>query len=288
MISAWKGGHDFSLMRIQTNNLLCRGIMKFLHRVFFFSLLLIAAIWASFSLKANPFELAANFEFFELLKLFYVFVATVIFWPLFYVELCDYFASRTGKNGKLYLQYSRSIQKDLVVSTCSSIVLASIYWLDAVPYQFSGVDIGFAGIPFFVSAIYASFQITNVKIAGKSVSKLPVILWVLILLIFFGFCYSLLLKNSSGGFSTYQAIWFQLTIVFGSVYAYTSVHLQLHFLEKGQFDLSEFKKYFFRDVVGSKYGLYEKMEKPIQELNRNTKTEKARHAKRLRKKKKKR
>lgn len=258
--------------------------MKYVHRVIFHSLLISSLVWACFALKSNPFVLLYNFEFFESLKLIYILGFTAIFWPIFYVEVADYLSSVLGRNGKLYKNYAKSIQKDIVVSALAALVLSSIYWLDLVPYSFSGVDLGFVGFPFLIHAIYTYFQIMKIKIAGKPVRKTPVFVMLVIVLIYTLLSYSILIKNSSGGFEAYQAVWFQLTILFASFFIFANANLQLHLVERSKFELSPFKKYFFNEVIKTKHRMYVEMEDYLNKLNSHISQEKAKNSAFLRKK----
>jgi hypothetical protein len=175
----------------------------------------------------------------------------------------DYLISSFGQNGKLYKTYANSIQKDIIVSFIAALILGSIYWLDIVKYNFSGIDLGYVGFPFLIYSIYTLFQIMKIKVAGKPVRKLPIIVMFVVIAIFTILAYSTLVKNSSGEYEAYQAIWFQLTILFASFFIFTSVSFQKHSLEKGKVELSQFKKYFFSQVIKSKYRLYESLEEPL-------------------------
>ncbi|HIF9444163.1 TPA: hypothetical protein ACX6SI_000417 [Photobacterium damselae] len=257
--------------------------MKHLHRIVFYSLLVLSTVWACFALKTNPFSLVYNFELIELLKFLYILGGTAIFWPIFYVEIADYFMSASGRNGKLYKNYASDIQKDIVVSFIAALTLGSIYWLDLVKYSFSGIDLGYIGFPFLIYSIYTLFQIMKIKVAGKPVRKPPIIFMFIVISIFTILAYSTLLKNSSGAYETYQAVWFQLTVLFASFFIFTNVSFQKHSLEKGKVELSQFKKYFFSEVVRSKYRPYESFEESLEKLNRRTRQEKAKHSSSLRK-----
>ncbi|WP_219703993.1 hypothetical protein [Marinomonas lutimaris] len=261
--------------------------MKYFHRVVFYSLLVSSLVWACFALKTNPFSLLYNFEFIESVKFIYILGGTAVFWPIFYVEIMDYLISSFGRNGKLYKTYANSIKKDIVVSFVAALILGSIYWLDLVKYNFSGIDLGYVGFPFLIYSIYTLFQIMKIKVAGKPVRKLPIIVMFVVIAIFTILAYSTLVKNSSGEYEAYQAIWFQLTILFASFFIFTSVSFQKHSLEKGKVELSQFKKYFFSQVIRSKNRLYESLEEPLIKMNEKTLQEKAKYSSSLRKKGKK-
>lgn len=260
--------------------------MKYFHRFVFYSLLAVSVIWACLALKTNPILLLYNLEFVKALKLLYILGFTAIFWPIFYVETSDYLVSVSGRNGKLYSKYAKSIQKDLIVSSLAALMLGSIYWFNFVPYDFSGIDLGFIGIPFLIHAIYTYFQMMSVKIAGKPVRKFPILIMLVIATIFTVLSYSTLIKNSSGSFEAYQAIWFQLTILFGSFFIFANANLQLQLVSNGKFELSQFKKYFFTDVIRSKHIIYAEMEDPLDKLNKHMASEKSKYAASLRRKKK--
>lgn len=257
--------------------------MTFVHRLIFYLLLLTAFIWACFALDTNPFALLANFEFIESLKFTYIAGFTVVIWPAFYLEVADFIASAAGKNGKLYKGYADTIQKDIVISLVAAVVLGSIYWLDMVDYSFQGIDLAFIGVPFLVHAIYTLGQASKIKVAGKAVKKLPILMMVAAALMFSVLAFMSLLKNSSGEFSALQAIWLQLTILFGSFFIFTNASLQRHFLTTGRFELSNFKKYFFSEVLCSRRGFYADLEAPLKRLAQKTREDKAKHSALLRK-----
>jgi len=260
--------------------------MKYFHRFIFYTLLVGSFVWACFALKTNPFILLYNLEFVEMIKFTYIMGLTVVFWPIFYVEICDLFSSFLGKNGRLYKSYLNFIKKDVVISFVAALVLMSIYWTDNVPYNFSGIDIGFVGGPFVIAAIYSVFQMMNIKIAGKLIRRLPLFIQLAVIIIFGVLAYSYLNKNSSGQFEAYQAIWFQITILCGSFFIFLSTSLQLFFLRNGKFELSKFKLYFFRDVIKSKHNIYESFEEPVKAINKRTERLKAQNAASKRRKKK--
>lgn len=272
--------------------------MKYIHRILFYFILGVSICWACASMFTHIFSLLYNleiiksidyistydFEFIECIKYMYILGFTAIFWPMFYVEIIDYISSIRGENGKLYKAYAGSIQKDVIVSSISAIVLGSIYWLDSVSYSYAGIDLGFVGIPFLIHAIYTVFQVMNTKVAGKKLKKWPLIVWLAVTVLYMLLSYSVLLNNASGHFATYQSIWFQLTILFGSFFFFASANLQLQFVKNGKYELSLFKKYFFTDVIKSKYQCYSSLEAPLKQLTANTLIEKSKHSSALRKK----
>ncbi|MFM5294607.1 hypothetical protein ACEUAI_10275 [Aeromonas veronii] len=257
--------------------------MKYFHRFVFIILLVASMVWACFALKVNPYSLLYKIEIIESLKLLYILGFTAVFWPMFYIEILDYYASVSGRNGKIYFKYAKSIRKDIVVSTLAALILGSIYWFNPTKYDFSGIDLGFIGIPFLMHAIYTYFQIMSLTIGGKPVNKLPVVIMLVAVAAFTLLSYSVLFKNSSGNFETYQAIWFQLTILFGSFFIFTSANLQFQFVIFGKFELSQFKKYFFSEVIRSRQNIYSGMEEPLRKLNKQMAAEKSKHAASLRK-----
>lgn len=259
--------------------------MKYIHRIIFYTILGTSIIWTLIVFNKNPIKLLYNFEVIETIKLTYLLGFTSMFWLSFYIEICDFIVSLQGKNGKLYFSYASSIKKDVVISFAASIILLGIYLSDSVPYSFSGIDLGFVGIPFMLMAIYAIFEILKLKVSGKPLRKAP-ILYMLFAIILFGFIsISILTRNSSGEFEDYQSLWFQLTILFGSYAIYSSVSLQQYFLSKGKLELSNFKIYFFREVVKSKNKSYESMHSTVEHINKQNLKEKAKYSRSLRAKK---
>lgn len=262
------------------------GVMMYFHRVVFFFIFISSFIWAHFALEVNTFKMLYSLELLDLLKFMYMAGFTVCFWPLFYVELIDYFMSLSGRNGRIYRLNAESMQKDIVVSSVTALFLSSIYWLDLSSYSFAGVDIGIVGIPFLLYSLYTLFQISKLNIAGKSIRFKPLIPFFVAILSITIVSHYVLVQNSSGKFEAYQAIWFQLTIFFTSFFFYANTNLLFNALKFGKFELSEFKKYFIADVLNRKNSLYIEMEGPLDEINKSMAREKSKHATSLRKKKK--
>uniref|UniRef100_UPI001F170706 hypothetical protein n=1 Tax=Vibrio sp. V23_P3S9T160 TaxID=1938675 RepID=UPI001F170706 len=90
---------------------------------------------------------------------------------------------------------------------------------------------------------------------------------------------------SSGQYENYQAIWFQITILFVSFYFYINTSYQLYFLKRGKIELSKFKLNFFTKVIVSKDQIFEKLAESIEKSNKQIQIEKAKHSANLRKKK---
>lgn len=248
------------------------------HKFLFYSISLVSVIWACFALKTNPFELLGKFQIAESIKFIYILGITAIFWPIFYIEVCDLTSSAFGKNGKLYKSHFLSLKKDLIVVLVVALILLSIYFLDGVEYSSTSIDLGFMGIPFIVAAIYHLTQISRSKIAGVQIRKFPIIAMLAAIFAWGTFSYLTLLSNSSGLLETYQAIWFQITIICGSFFIYINTSLQLHLIKEQKFEISRFKKYFFQEVIRSKSKFYENLESPMEELNSKTRQVKARQA----------
>lgn len=246
-----------------------------IHRIAIFSLLAISLGWSCFALKINPLELALQFRYFELLSFSYVVMLTVVFWPIAYIELCDIVCSAQGKNGKIYLGYFKSMKSDILISSLSAAALMSIYILDGVDYNFSGIDLGFTGAPFILSALLKINEMRKKKIAGTTVNKAPIFIMFFVAMAWAFFSYKLLLTNSSGKLSTESAIWYQITILLGSFYFYTSASLQLYLLDSQKFELSSFKLHILKNVLKSKFGFYESLGGQFDKINNSIKKAKA-------------
>ena len=247
-----------------------QNIIKAIHRLFFFLIMMLAIIWGVYALKASPLELFEMTNIVESIKITYILGVTAIFWPIFYVEIVDLAFSAADKNGELYHNYFISTRKDLIVNSTVALVLLSIYWMDGVPYSFSGIDIGIAGAPFLVSAIYDLPQLMKTKLEGTSIRKAPLLVMLIAMLAWSVFSYFMLLRDSAGNFESYQAIWFQITILCGSFYMYSYISLQLHMVRVQEFKISKFKTYFFKDVLKSKNEYYSTLEASMESLNKNS------------------
>lgn len=260
--------------------------VKYLHRCIFYPLLVVAFGWGVLALRINPLILIYDLQFFELLKATYIICFTAVFWPIAYIELVDYLHSRLGRNGRQYLDYAKSLQKDLVVAGFTAFVLASIYWIDSVNYGFSGIDIGFVGFPFLVNALYTLIQSTRVSIGGQRVRKRVPLLLFGVVLAFTIAAFWLLVKNASGELDTDQALFLQLTILFCGIYFFLSSNYILHTWKQGHFESSAFKRYFFSEVVRSKQQLYSRLGEGLGPLNRQLAQRKSQYAAAVRKRQK--
>lgn len=259
---------------------------KYLHRLIFYPLLFVAIGWGVFALRINPLIMIYELQFFELLKAIYIIFFTAAFWPIVYIELVDYLHSRLGRNGRQYLDYAKSLQKDLVVAGLTALVLASIYWIDSVSYGFSGIDIGFVGFPFLVNALYTLVQSTRVSIGGQRVRKRVPLSLFGVVLVFTISAFWLLVKNASGELDTDQALFLQLTILFCGICFFLSTNFILHTWKQGHFEASAFKRYFFSEVVRSKQQLYSHLDEGLGPLNRQLAQRKSQHAAAVRKRQK--
>lgn len=271
---------------MSTTSSIAANFTRYLHRLIFYPILFIALGWGVLSLRINPFALLYDLQFFELLKATYIIFFTAAFWPIAYIELVDYLHSRAGKNGRQHLDYARSLQKDLVVAGLTALALTSIYWLDSVSYDSSGIDIAFVGFPFLVGSLYTLIQSTQLSIGGRRVRKQAALLLFSVVLAFTVVAFWMLVKNASGELETGQALYLQLTIFFSGICFFLSSNLILHTWKQGHLEASTFKRYFFSEVVRSKYNLYSRLDEKLEALNRQLAQRKSQHAAALRKRQK--
>lgn len=258
--------------------------MKRIHRILVLTILLISFGWGLIVVGTSIFSFPESLgKLLENYILFCILMFGVACWGWFYIEIIDFLVCLSGENGKLYYQYAISIRKTILVSVLVAVLLASIYTFDVSRYDFASVDLGFIGIAFLMNSIYTLFQITKIRIAGKALKKIPIVIMLLIVIILGVLSYYVLLRISSGAFKAHQSIWFQLTILFGSFCAYTSIHLQLQMLKLGKLELSKFKKYFINDVIKSKSGIYTELEEPFKKINKDIVQQRARYSAVLRK-----
>lgn len=261
--------------------------MTYLHRTVFWVLLLLAAGWCFYALRANPIEMLVNFEFLGALKTLYIIGFTASFWPLAYMETVEYIYSRIGRNGLQNLEYAKSLQKDLVVTTLTALALACIYWLDSASYGLSGIDIAFVGFPLLINSLYTMLQCTKVKIAGKHVRRRAIAFNFFKTLAFTSVAFWLLIKNSSGELETGQALYLQISVLLIGLHFFLTNNLIHLTFKRGRIEPSAFRHYFVNHVIRSKYGLYNMMEAEMVLLNRRLQVDKSRHAQGMRKRQKK-
>lgn len=261
--------------------------MVYLHRILFYSLLVISFLWCLYALRANPFEMLEKWDFWGVLKATYIVGFTAVFWPLIYIEGVDYIYSRMGKNGRQNLEHARLLQKDLVVASLTALALACIYWLDSVSYGLTGIDIAFVGFPLLVNALYTLVQCTKVKIAGEYVKKKAIFINLGVVLAFLSITFWLLIKNSSGELEPDQALFFQVTVVLCGLHFFMTTNFMHLSWRQGRVETSAFKNYFVNQVLRSKHGVYNMLEAEIVQLNRRLQVRKAIHAQEVRKRQKK-
>ncbi|WP_138570884.1 hypothetical protein [Pseudoalteromonas sp. S1608] len=257
--------------------------MKYFHRFNIVALIIISSVWACFAFQTNPFQLFFNFEILELLKFTYTLGFTVVFWPMFYLEVCDLIHTALGKNGKTYTKYFDTIKENIYVSSISALILACVYWTDSVKYDFSGVDLAFIGVPFLVVAIFNIRNTMKITVAGVPVRKTVLFFTLGLVLLFSYLSFSYLQNNSSGQYQAYQAIWFQITILFVSFWFYLSTSWQKYFINNCNIELSNFKRYFISEVSWKHSEHFPDAEEMAKKLNKKNRIAKAKYAKKKRK-----
>ncbi|OUR89741.1 hypothetical protein A9Q81_21050 [Gammaproteobacteria bacterium 42_54_T18] len=245
--------------------------MIIVHRIIFLSLMLTCFIWSDIALKVNYLSLLFSFDLnsqLELLKFTYISGAAVGFWFFFFVEIMDTIYSALGKNGSFFKNFFISIKNDLVVGFMSPFVLLAIYLTDGSPYIFTGIDIGGAGIGFIIMAFIRLNGARKMKIAGKRINLYPLIIIFVIMALYSYSGFVVLQRNSSGSYDSYQSLWFQITIFFGSFYFYMTASYVSHFVSKGKFGVSDFKMYFMRDVMKLDKFFNDELIEAIQKANK--------------------
>ncbi len=269
---------------ILNKNKLKGEIMILFHRGIALFILLASLIWGCVALDVNPFYSAHNFEFLNLLYFTYIIGFSAAFWTIFYLELIDIIYSTNGKNGKLYKNYLEPIQENLITVMLSSTALASIYWFDSVPYDFSGIDLGFSGFPFLITSLINLYKMKSINVAGKRVKQFPLIIMFIFVLAASSGAFYILLSNSGRNYEANQAIWYQITIFSASFFVYMSTCLQRHFLNAGKIELSFFKRQFL-GILPNNPNIYEDLAAPAEQLNKQIVRDKVIYSSSNRKKK---
>lgn len=251
--------------------------MLYIHKILFILILLVGLIWTGLALDIFP--LVDGFK--ETLVLTYT-SSIVAFWGGAYILGIQYFYIRFIYKDKVLKKYALSIQKDLVVSFSTAIVLAFLYWNDGITYDFNGIDLGFVGIPFGVASIYALFQFFSVKIAGKALRKKPICVMLLVVFsAYVGIAY-LLFNNLQGGFSPIKASWAQISVLCFSFVIYMLIHITLVFLQEGKISMPAFQKDVLKGFSKESGDLLSQIEQPIDNINKNLLKQKAEYSAKLR------
>ena len=253
------------------------------HKAMVIILIAFTAVFTCFALEMNPIKPFFQFQLLESLKVMYILGFAVVFWVNVYIEIVDYVRNRLGLESKLLKEQAASLQKDLVVTVFSAVVLSFIYWLDSSSYSFTSVDVGAAALPFLFSSLYAIFQLFSVKIAGESLRKTPLFSVSTIVFFTLGFLVHTLIKTSSGEYSAIKSIWYQVTFLSLSFYLFMNCHQQLFFLKKGQFGISGFKTNLFKGMVKTHENYLKDLPEALDARNKELRTQKAVHSAKIRK-----
>jgi hypothetical protein len=259
--------------------------LKYLHRFNFLFIMVVAIVWGCFAFQVNPIHMLFSSDLLALLLIFYMLLFTAVFWPLAYVELFDLFYSASGRNGKEHSKYFLTLKRDLYGSSITALALGYVYWSGSVDYDFSGVDIGFVGVPFIVLSVLNLLEIMKFSFAGVPVRKFPFIVLLIIVFIFSYISVSYFQRSLSGNYEEYQAIWFQVTIVFASFCFYNFTSWQSYFLRSNRVEISKFKSYFLREVSPLKSINVDEVEKSIERVNNTRKVSRAKFSSKKRKSK---
>lgn len=247
--------------------------------------MVVAIVWGCFAFQVNPIRMFFHFDLLNLLMVFYVLMFTAVFWPLAYVELFDLFYSASGRNGKEHSKYFLTLKRDIYGSSITALALGYVYWSDSVDYDFSGVDIGFVGMPFIVLSALNLLGIMKSSFAGVPVRKFPFILLLIVIIMFSCISVSYFKRNLSGYYEAYQAIWFQITIVFASFCFFNFTSWQSYFLKSNRVEMSKFKGYFLREVSPLRSINVDEVENSIERVNNARKVSRAKFSSKKRKRK---
>ncbi|MNY30063.1 hypothetical protein D3C86_1641490 [compost metagenome] len=200
--------------------------------------------------------------------------------------MANFLHSRLGKSGDFFLEQAKSVQKDLIVASITALLLALIYCLDAVEYNFSGIDIAFVGVPFLVSAFYTYIECWQIKVAGKPIRKIVALVLLGGILIMTISAITLLIKNSSSELSVECSIFLQISVILCGLQFFLGGTILLYCLSKQQARFPPFIKHFFSAVVMSPTGLTARVASGMEDTNRMWRKQKSENATAFRKKQK--
>ncbi|WP_447400204.1 hypothetical protein [Vibrio harveyi] len=257
--------------------------MIYFHKLMLIGIFFIGLVWTCIALDTYPFVTGL----WDTIKLTYIIIGTIAFWGGAYLLGVQFLYIRFKYKNKILYKYAVSIQKDIVVSLITSIVLSSVYWLDKVDYDFNGIDLGFIGIPFGIASFYALFQMLSIKVGGERLQRKPIMLILAFLLIIYGIACYLLLENLGGSYTTAKALWIQITILCFSFVAFLNTHLMLVFAQEGQVVIPEFQKSVLKGFNRDADAIISNMEEPVEKLNKALKGKKAKYSSNLRRQNKK-
>ena len=242
---------------------------------------IIGLVWTCLALETIPFYGGL----FETLRLSYISIV-VSFWVASYILVVQFFYIRFIYKDKLLKKYALYIQKDLVVSGTVATLLALLYWSDGISYDFKGIDLAFAGIPFGIASIYTLYQLLSIRFAGEKLRKKPIYIMLFsVILIYFGIFYSLF-DNLQGQYSSIKASWMQINIVSFSFVLYMTTHLIEIYMKEGKVSIPAFQKLILEGMSNNDGELLSQIEEPIEKLNKNLLQKKAVHSANLRNKNK--
>lgn len=141
-------------------------------------------------------------------------------WGAFAIYSYDFYRAKVKRNSPYMIEFYSQVQKDIFLAFLSSLTIFIFILLTSNKYEFSNVDIAFAGMPFIFSSISEVFKLNSQRFfSNRIVDKIKLHLTCILILLYLIF-YLLLIEIANNKFSTTQSIWYQLTIVFTSVFAY--------------------------------------------------------------------
>lgn len=237
----------------------------FVHKLIMLLIMLVSLILTYNIVEISIFT--PTFNPFKFLVLLYVLAFSATFWVWAYVEAIDYIINRFGNESDILKEQALFVQKDLLVSLVSSVILVCVYWLDTSTYSFTSIDVGASAIPLLVSSLYATYQMFSIKILGEPLKKTVVLIFLLIIFTTLVFLLKSLINSTSNNYEALEAIWYQITFLCVSVVFFIQSHQQLFFLQKQEFGISKFKVNM-SSFAGQHNKFLEDMPKIIEQQNR--------------------
>lgn len=159
-------------------------------------------------------------------------------WGAFCVYMYDFYRAKVKRNSPYMIELYSQIQKDIVLATISGLTFIVFILMTSNKYDFSNVDLAFFGMPFIASSIGEILKLNSKKFFdNKMVDKIK---WyiTITLLILYAIFFALLVKIIENEFSTRQSVWYQLTIVFTSIFVYFWTSYIRFIFEKKHMEIS--------------------------------------------------
>jgi hypothetical protein len=159
-------------------------------------------------------------------------------WGAALLFLYDMAMAIIGRNSPYMIEFYSEIKKDLLVCVILTATTFTLFISIPTRYSFSSVDIAFLGLPFLVYSLVDTWESSKLEVAGNKMPRKAIWAMLAMIAIAYIFFFYLLREIVSNRFTSSQALWFQITIFFTSLYAFIGAKLIQFILKKQRLEIS--------------------------------------------------